>query len=382
MKKLTILLLFFVVFLMWCKNSSWQELTFIQASDIFFETTKKTAQKYDILGFNAIWLSFDIFWDNKDFKLHSKIETSGFVDYTIHNLQSDTNILVNFLDKYENKESVLSGHISNIVVDNNLYWKLNDFYIDIWTWNYQSELLRLITQNLQNKRIKLLKDWEINNEIKDLIFIKDLISTLQTPQDLFELIQEATYDGNLAYKIRLNPTIVDQINKNTDIQINKFNWLLVIYSSSNIELKLENLETQNTKITWTISNKKVKLQFKPINIDENTKSQTTQLLLEQNKKSIAVQFSSLLYLKEMIWLKLQIYPKLTQSGSKTQINWLLTISPLIIYWSDLEKNIEIDINGQYDLQHTTPFIINQPPSYILGDQILWDTFSLQTLLSD
>jgi len=78
-----------------------------------------------------------------------------------------------------------------------------------------------------------------------------------------------------------------------------------------------------------------------------------------------------------------LFAKNTRNNKKEkkiiQINGLLSVSPLLIYGSNLEKNIQIDINGQYEFSDIENFNILKPDSYVLIDQILWDKFSLETL---
>ena len=48
--------------------------------------------------------------------------------------------------------------------------------------------------------------------------------------------------------------------------------------------------------------------------------------------------------------------------------------------SNLENDSEININWSYEKTKTWNIFIKEPESYILLDQILWDDFSLNSLL--
>ena len=54
----------------------------------------------------------------------------------------------------------------------------------------------------------------------------------------------------------------------------------------------------------------------------------------------------------------------------------------MIYWSDLEKELEINIKCLYENFSWENFEINEPDSYILLEQILWDEFSIKNFIWD
>ncbi len=371
------------VLLAGCSTKTWQTMWFTQASSIFSDTIQNIQQTTNNLWFTwskSVWLFLDIFGENKDFKLNSNILLSGAIDYTNQQLKSNTALDLYFWDKHEKQENIVSWDISNVFVNNELFFILNDSYIDIWTGNYQSKLLSLIVKNLENKRIvnNIPQHQNMTNLLLDLNYILATLSSWH----IFQMTEQASYEGKLAYKVSLTPEIIQDINTNTDFQIDSFQWLLIVRSASKVELKIEQLQithknkSNSISINGHIAEKDWILKFQTMPDD------IIQIWRKQARKSISLAISKTVNQQKLVDINLKLYPKLTPTETKTQINWILSISPLIIYGSDLEKNIEIDINWEYyakDIENTQ---IKKPDSYILWEQILWDKFSLETIMSD
>jgi hypothetical protein len=379
MKKYAIILIFISVFLIWCDTKTWQTMRFNQASSIFSNTIQELQQTSAILwldGFKSIDLNLDIFGENKDFKLKSEIKTTWFVNYLDNDIQSDTRLNLYFWDKSEQEENNISWELLNIIIQDNLYSILKSSKLNIWTWNYQGELISLIANNLENKWIKTVIPYKsLKNRVQD---IKYIMSKL-TQSDVFSLTETVSYEWNVAYRVELKPSILQDINSNTDIQVDNFQWLLVVRSASEVEFRIEQLDiswSQEIIIKWFVLPQEWRLRFQL----KNNLEDITQFSWEKHKKNISFSVSKLQNTKEMIWLGIKLYPKSTSHKTSIQINWILNFSPMMIYWSDLEKDIKIDINGQYDFADIQDPHIIKPDSYILWDQILWDQFSLETII--
>ena len=64
------------------------------------------------------------------------------------------------------------------------------------------------------------------------------------------------------------------------------------------------------------------------------------------------------------------------------IKWDIKISPIIIYWSNLENDLKIYIRCLYENFSWEIFDLKDPDSYILLEQILWDEFSIKNFIWD
>lgn len=385
MKKYIIILAFISLIFTGCSKNLWQDMSFTQASSIFFQDSVLSHDFLSYLWFTwnkTIDLFVDVFWENKDFKLDSEIELSGMVVYDNPTSQTTTYTDINFLDKHKNRQNYISWVMSNKIIDQKLYSILDNFYLNIGSGNYQTDLFKMIAQNLQWERIESKLNTDQVQKLKDISFIFNIISS----GSLFNYTETTTYDGLLAYKIQLNSNSRDMIFNQTKIQINNFDCLLVVHSNSRVELKLQQVEfkardNQNSiKIKWSISHDSIYLTMTP----SNKPQEQLKLWLEQHKKYLNLSIENLLYLQKMTSLNLKLNPKINRTTTIIQLNWVFSISPLIVYWSDLEKNIEININGQYyfsDIKDTDKINISKPESFVLGSQILWDSYSLETLIS-
>jgi hypothetical protein len=116
--------------------------------------------------------------------------------------------------------------------------------------------------------------------------------------------------------------------------------------------------------------------------ETNTPEKSYDFSRKISKKQTSFTFSQNQNYQDLIKLNINLYHKFLHDVAKNYIDWDLTISPLIIYWSDLEKEIEIDITGEQSFYKIPNRNILEPDSYIFLNQILWDEFSLQTLLQE
>lgn len=383
MKKYLIILLFIGTIIAWCATDKGQTMNFKQASSIFSHTIKNIQETTNMLwldGFKSDNIDLEIFWENLDFKLQTNIISSGNNNYLEHKRDLKTSIDLHFLDKIEQSEYQVSWNISNIIIEDNIYTLLNNSKTNLWTWNYQWDLVTLIADNLKGKRIKTTFPYKwIKTTTQDIKYILERLSAWE----IFNLVETINYEWKLAYRIELIPSILQDINSNTDMQIISFQWLLIVRSASKVELKIETLEISNTKntnwliIKWSVLPQEGVLSFQ----SHDNLEKIMQISWEKNRKNICLFIDNLLNTQEILWLDLKLYPKSISDQTSIQINGILNISPLMIYWSDLEKDIKIDINGYYDFKDIQNPQIKKPDSYILWEQILWDRFSLETIMS-
>jgi len=384
MKKYFIIFLFLSVFLGGCSNNDKINLNFQQINNIFVSDIKQTQ---DFL--NSLWFSWfknieiylDVFWENQDFKLKSELTFSWSVNYTNQNTTSNIYLDSYFWDKSEQQESLFSWKISNIFLENYSYYKVEEPNIQLWKWNFQWDLINIIFKNIKNKRIRFEKENK-NNFLTHELY-KNIYETLDIvwSSGTFKSIEKMTYEGNLAHKLVISKKWLNELNKNKYYKIKHFEWMFITNSSSEITLKIEEMlvlsKNKEYNIKWFVWQKESEIIIQEKNYPEKIKK----INLIFNKKNIEIRFSSLSNLKEMFELYIKLYPQNTKKRNETQINSILKVSPILIYWSNLEKDIQININGQYLFQETENINIEEPESYILWQQILWDNFSLQTIMS-
>ena len=380
MKKYFIILFFPIIILSACQKNLYLKMDFDQALSIF---TKQV--DYILNNINNLWFSWqkenqiklEIDSENKDFLLNSNIEISGHTNYLTQKQNLYNQISLQFLDKKEKNVLNLSGYLDYKNIENEKYINLQDFFVDLGSGNYQNKLLLLISKKLENKRILLdLKEKTTTNFYKDFNFLLQTIFA----SNIFYSLDELTYDWFFAYKIKIQQDILDYISDNTDIKINSFEWLLLVKSNSEVELKIENLELyykKNYNIKWVIGNKS--LYF---NIKVPEKEETRYLLsLDFHKNQYKFQIKQTDNYQDMIKLNLNLTNKKLENFSKNTINGHVEISNKLIYWTDLEKNIKINIKAEQQFINDSGFLFQKPESYIMLKQILWDSFSLSQVLS-
>jgi len=313
MKKYIIILAFICLLIMGCSRNSWQEMMYSQVSDIFFQNNILSQDFISYLWFTwnkTIGLSLDVFWENKDFQLDSNIMLSGIAMYDNIITQTATQANIKFLDKHKNRQNYISWVISNKIIDQKLYSILDQFYLNIGSWNYQTDLFKMIAQNLQWNRIESKLYTNQTQVFKDIKFIFNIISSGNS----FNYIDTTTYDGSLAYKIQLNSNARDMIYNQTNTQINSFDCLLVVRSNSRVELKLQQLEfkTKNNqdfiKIKWGVSHNTAEFTI----TSSDKPQEQLKFWLEQHKRHFDLSIESLLHFQKMTSLNLKLSPKTTK----------------------------------------------------------------------
>lgn len=380
MKKYFIMLLFLSFFLSGCQKKTPIYMDFSQTIFVFSQQIDYILNSIKNLGF--VWetenqTNLVIKSENKDFKLDSNINLSGFINYNKNYKDIYNEFLIFFWDKKEQNQIQTSGHLSYKNIENQEFIKLQNFFINLWSGNYQNNLIFLIVKQLENKW--LLLDQKIQNKY---ILYKDINFLLQSMvlSDIFYSTQTVKYNSFLAYKIKIKPNILEYINNNTDIKIKDFDWLLLVKSHWDVALKIENLDifyNKDFNIKWDIENKNGSLNIK------NKEKENTYFNFSWNFYGNQYVFviKQIINYQEIIKININFINKFSNNIIKNQIDWNIVLSPQIIYWTDLEKEIQIDINGQQEVQIQTWYYFDKPFSYVIFKQILWDEFSLNKIIS-
>lgn len=380
-KRLFVYMIFFLI-LSWCytKTDNFLDVSFEQAENIVSENVNFLVQELKwMTKFQNYWSDCEILSDDDSLKLNMDIITTWNFDQNkneIFNINSD----IYFLDKKDKKEIWISWWIENIYVDWKYFTRLSGVNINMWKWNYESNLRYIITQNLWDKWINYESDKfdNMKNAQKNISFI---ISTLSS-SSVFENIEQVAYEWNLAYKFSLKDNIIDFIKEQTNIEISAFEWLLIVRSENQVDLKINNMEIKNKSndniviniqwiIWWENGEMVYSMEWEKIHIIYDVHRKYTNIII---KKSINFD--------EIFSLNLTNYPSQKKEIHKYDLRWVLSISPIFIYWSDLENEIKINIKCLYENFSWENFEIKEPNSYILLDQILWDEFSIKNFIWD
>lgn len=380
-KRLFVYMIFFLI-LSWCytKTDNFLDVSFEQAENIVSENVNFLVQELKwMTKFQNYWSDCEILSDDDSLKLNMDIITTWNFDQN-KNERFDIDSDIYFLDKKDKKEIWISWLIENIYVDWKYFTRLSGVNINMWKWNYESNLRYIITQNLWDKWINYESDKfdNMKNAQKNISFI---ISTLSS-SSVFENIEQVAYEWNLTYKFSLKDNIIDFIKEQTNIEISAFEWLLIVRSENQVDLKINNMEIKNKSndniviniqwiIWWENGEMVYSMEWEKIHIIYDIHRKYTNIII---KKSINFD--------EIFSLNLTNYPSQKKEIHKYDLRWVLSISPIFIYWSDLENEIKINIKCLYENFSWENFEIKEPNSYILLDQILWDEFSIKNFIWD
>lgn len=379
MKKYFIIFLFFSVVLSACQRNTYTFMEFEQAKKIFYTQVGDLWTSLEKLGLD--WslnthTSLNIQWENKDFKLNSNINISGFVDYknSLQDLYSQ--FYLYFGDKNLKTQTQISGYLGYKMIDNNQFINLQNLDVNLWSGNFQNNLILLISKQLENKWL-FLKQQDKNKQslYKDISFlIQSIFST-----DFFYSIDTVRYDSLLAYKVYIRPDILEYINQNINFKIKSFDWLLIVQSDSKVALKINNLDIfydNEFNIKWDVGG-----QHGSLNIKNMQKKDTyLNFCWDFYKNQYSFIIKQILNYQEIIKLTLNFVNKTSNNIVKNHIYGEVKLYPQLIYWTDLEKEIKIDINGEQKIKIQTGYVTQYPSSYVFLNQVLWDEFSLSNIM--
>jgi hypothetical protein len=209
-----------------------------------------------------------------------------------------------------------------------------------------------------------------------------LLNTLSS-SSTFENVEQVSYEWDNAYKIKIKKDILNYIKGQTDIEIVDFDWLFIIRSNDQVDLKINNMQIiyknnswkKTLVINWTIWEDGWILNFSK---DE----ENIEISFEIHRKYTKIIISKSINFNQTRSFGTSISKSQKDNSNKFNIKWDMKISPIVIYWSDLEKELEINIKCLYENFSWEVFDIKEPDSYILLEQILWDEFSIKNFIWD
>lgn len=383
MKKTRLFTIIFLLLISWC--------SFYDNEKIFlsFEDAEKIVSENinSVLNENGSIFEFSNYdWecsfksDDTNLKLDSNIKFSWFLDQS-KNEKLDVYPDVYFFDKKWKKEVSISWLELNLYKENQYYTKFSWFSVDMWKWNYESTLWYMIMENLWDKRISFnSKKFDNTKKIqKDIKFLLNTISS----SSVFENIEQVTYEWDNAYKVTIKDNILSFIKDQTNIEITDFDWLFIVRWDDEVDLKINNMQviykndlwTKNFKINWIIWEDNWILVFSK---DEAN----IEISYEMHRKYTKINISNSTNFNQIWSFDTNISKVKKGNTNSFNLKWDIQISPIVIYWSDLENNLKIDIKCLYENFSWEVFDLKEPDSYVLLDQILWDEFSIKNFIWD
>ena len=375
--------LFTIIFLLLISGCSKQDEKFF----LSFEKTQNIVLEniHFLLNENSSFFQFqnqftqcNITSDDENMKLDSNIIFSGFID-TQNNKTLDLYPDIYFFDKKKFAEISTTWLIQNLYHENQYYTKLLGFSINMWKWNYESNLRNIIIDNLSGKWIKYdsIKFDNIKNIQNNIEFLLNTISASST----FENIEQVSYEWDIAYKVTIKDDILKYIKEQTDIEITNFEWLFIIRSSDRVDFRINNMKviyknelwTQNFDVNWIIWENEWILIF-------SKDGENIEISFEKHRKYTKLDISKSINFNKIRNFTTNISNSQKENSNRLSLKWDIQISPLLIYWTDLEKQLEINIKCLYENFSWEILEINEPESFVLLEQILGDEFSIKNFI--
>ena len=171
------------------------------------------------------------------------------------------------------------------------------------------------------------------------------------------------------------------IKEQTDIEISDFEWLFIIRSSDRVDLSINNMKviyknelwTQNFDVNWIIWENEWILIF-------SKDGENMEISFEKHRKYTKLDISKSINFNKIRNFTTNISNSQKENSNRLSLKWDIQISPLLIYWTDLEKELEINIKCLYENFSWEILEINEPESFVLLEQILGDEFSIKNFI--
>lgn len=353
------------------------ELSFSDATSIFSNSISDFyLQNIKLLNTKEVdyHMFCNIQWWNDDINLHSSIDLSWQENSVLSWELRDITEIENNFDKeimfdlyYEDKNKPNWNTFQWNLVLQKIWWdyffKLSNWIVNLGTWNYEWEFIGLLIDSLWDKWINYTPNF--SQKIDD-IYSKylDFLRLFIYP-NLFENLWETSYEWDTAY----------DTNK----------WTMILRWKDTVELKFDDLkiiyQEKPYYIKWNIS-----WTYWNITVtDDKNSTHYIEISRKKSKSNLLINISNIIDFQELRKLDLNINDFWQSDTRPLEYNILgtLKISPKIIYWSNLEKEVKININCSYEKNSLSwDLSISRPDSFLLLDQILWDSFSLKSIIWD
>jgi len=177
---------------------------------------------------------------------------------------------VNIFDNIKNQKIISSWSFFYSEIEYIPYFKLNNFSMDMWTWNIENIFIKALLWWIIDKRIMIdIQDNKnfIQNYVDINYFLKDLISLSRC--DIFYKIRNTIYKWKRAYKIWLNIQNIKNCIKNPYLDYSwiVFEWFLTPLNDSQVILEIKKLQLPNhidLFIDWSFDNKNININLSNI----------------------------------------------------------------------------------------------------------------------
>lgn len=371
-KKLYIILFITLFTLIGCSKQNNNIFTFQESLDIFNKQINIFLDKYSniILSTGNFGQDFQINIDSIDKDIDLNLYLSSKISFDFFNKDYFTNINynINLLDKIKNQKVSSTWDFNYSNIDYIPYIKINKFDLDMGTGNIESIFIQALLSwiidkwlmiDIQDQKNLIQKYVDINYIIKD---ISQIINC-----NIFNQLSKDIYPTKDKYNISLD---AQTIQKCIDIKYYNYTWVVfewVLYGQSNndtiLEIKKLSLPNNpNLIINWQLNYKTIS-----ININDIITKQTTSISIEYstNKDKISIQDPNNQYNFNIKSDKDQLY-----------LDW----NALFITNNFNKLPIKFDIKSNLILQKTWYLDIYSPQNYIIMSQLLWDQFSLKTII--
>ena len=181
----------------------------------------------------------------------------------------------------------------------------------------------------------------------------------------------------------IKDNILSFIKNQTNIEITDFDGLFIIRWDDEVDLKINDMQviykndlwTKIFKINWIIWEDNWILVFSK---DEAN----IEISYEMHRKYTKINISNSTNFNQIWSFDTNISKVKKGNTNSFNLKWNIQSSPIVIYWSDLENNLKIDIKCLYENFSWEVFDLKEPDSYVLLDQILWDEFSIKNFIWD
>jgi len=275
---------------------------------------------------------------------------------------------VNIFDNIKNQKIISSWSFFYSEIEYIPYFKLNNFSMDMWTWNIENIFIKALLWWIIDKRIMIdIQDNKnfIQNYVDINYFLKDLISLSRC--DIFYKIRNTIYKWKRAYKIWLNIQNIKNCIKNPYLDYSwiVFEWFLTPLNDSQVILEIKKLQLPNhidLFIDWSFDNKNIN-----INLSNIVSKLKTSINIKYTANQDNIDFKSKDYNYNI---------DINKSKDSLNLNWNITL----ITNNIKQPQINFNIKWNLVLQNTWYLDIKVPQNYIIMSQLLWDKFSLKNII--
>ena len=313
-------------------------------------------------------------WNNID----ANISSESKQNITNNNSESSTDFNININNK-DNGNSKISWILNIKLVNDTLY--LNLWSLDL-TWNNELAMIWMATEWIKNQWISIPMTW-LSDVPNTLSYLKD---SKELNAKLKEIIinewstvynwKFSQFNGYNAWKISLDNDKInelikeyfntitpqenswDNINEFPTINIQEFEWYLVITGKDKVTTVIENMKMIDDDMI--IGTNWFAWKDYEINISESDKP-----IIQITAKKKLSKYEISISITDSIYLKWKISPNLSKSWIDLDFNATLTIK------NESENNINIPFKGSWKYNSIQEFSISAPENSQDINELLW-----------